>query len=225
MAYNPYREDSQAYKVFNLLSDREWHCSICELTKYGSQPAATIRDLRRKGYEVLSAAQKGGDEPARYCNVCKRKTTHYKLAKLEITLAPKVRAGLPNRLKSRLLRIYDQREALTRRKRHPKDLTVDHRIPAIRWKEKEKEWGPMISDKELIKTFQLLTNEDNLWKSRMCETCKQTGKRQPFLNIHYFYEGNKNYNEKLGCVGCGWYNPEKWREKLNLLIRKILEQK
>lgn len=215
MKENPFRKGTDSYLTFQILSDLEWHCANCELP--GSQPAATIRGLRRMGYELHTAAIKG-EEPPRFCQRCGRKTTHYRLTSLSATRVVKTRTALPGWLVRRVLKLYDQREALTGRKRHPRDLTVDHRVPNIRWEQTEKKYGRWISDEELLVTFQLLTNEDNLWKSRMCETCKHTGKRQPFLGIRFFYVGSEDYEGEIGCRGCGWYNPNKWRKALNKLL-------
>lgn len=220
---NPFRRGTDAYRTFQILSDLEWHCANCELP--GSQPAATIRGLRRKGYDLRTAAIKGGDEPPRYCTRCRRRTTHYRLTDLSPIHAPKARTALPSWLKRRVLDLYDKREALTGRKRHPRELTVDHRVPNIRWRQPEKEYKRGMSDEELLATFQLLTNEDNLWKSRMCEICKQTGKRQPFFGIHFFYTGTDKYEEEVGCVGCGWYNPDEWKRALNKLLSRATEVK
>lgn len=215
---NPFKPGTLAYETFKILSDLNWHCADCELP--GSQPAATIRDLRRMGYEILTAAIKA-DNPPRYCKRCNRKTTHYRLKSLSVTSGSITRTGLPAWLKQRIFKLYDYREALTGRKRNPKDLTVDHRVPNIRWPENEKPYDQNISDEELRNRFQLLTNEDNLWKSRMCEECKKSGKRQPFLGIYYFYEGTEDYNESIGCRGCGWYDPDSWRRSLNNLIKNL----
>jgi len=218
MSENPYKKRSQRYDLFEILSDLEWHCANCELP--GSQPAASIRDLRRMGYDILSAAQKGGNEPAKFCRKCKKKRTHYRLTNIKPIHSPIERSNIPKWLAKRILNLYDNHEAITNRKRHPKDLTIDHRIPNIRWKKSEHNFSKSISDKEIRKTFQLLTNEDNLWKSRMCEKCKETGIRQPFLDINYFYFGGQKYDESTGCEGCGWYNPIEWKRKLNNDLKK-----
>ncbi|MEM3797813.1 MAG: hypothetical protein QXY74_05190 [Candidatus Bathyarchaeia archaeon] len=172
------------------------------------------------GYKILTSARKAPNPP-RYCQNCGRETTHYKLESLYPVDVPITRSHLPPWLVDRVLRLYDYREAITGRKRHPKDLTVDHRIPNIRWHGEERKWDQSVPDKELLETFQLLTNEDNLWKSRMCEECKRTGKRQPFLGINYFYLGGAYYDESIGCKGCGWYDPESWRRSLNELLEKL----
>jgi hypothetical protein len=61
----------------------------------------------------------------------------------------------------------------------------------------------------------LLTRENNLLKSRNCEKCKKTGKRQSLLWIKYFYKWGEKYEDKTWCEGCGWYDPEKWKKWLN----------
>lgn len=218
MIENPFSRDSQIRQLFDILSDLEWHCASCELP--GSQPAATIRDLRRMGYDVKSAARKGGDEAARYCERCRQIRTHYRLTDHRPVHSPKERSSLPGWLVERILDVCEYREAVTGRTRHPKDLTVDHKIPNIRWLESEERYEPSITDSDIIEKFQLLTNEDNLWKSRMCETCKETGKRQPFLGILFFYIGIEDYDDERGCRGCGWHDPVAWKSELNKLLRE-----
>jgi hypothetical protein len=61
---NPFKKGSQRYELFKILSDLKWHCASCQLP--GSQPAATIRDLRRMGFDIKTAARKGGDIPAKF---------------------------------------------------------------------------------------------------------------------------------------------------------------
>jgi len=216
---NPFSKGSQRYRLFEILSNLKWHCANCELP--GSQPAATIRDLRRKGYDIISAARKGADRSAIFCKKCGVIRTHYKLNNLKPVHSPKERSSLPDWLVERILKLYDQREAISNRKRHPKALTVDHRVPNIRWKESEETFKPNISDIEIREKFQLLTNEDNLWKSRMCEECVKTGIRQPFMNLNFFYIGSDKYDENIGCKGCGWHNPNEWKKELNDLFKQL----
>lgn len=223
MSQNPFKKGTQRFNFFEILSDLHWHCANCELP--GSQPAATIRDLRRMGYNIISAARKGANESAKYCKKCKTIRTHYKLTNIKPIHSPKERSSLPGWLVDRIIKICDHREAITNRKRHPKDLTIDHRIPNIRWVHSEQKYSKIISDKEILNIFQLLTNEDNLWKSRMCERCLETGLRQSFLDIKFFYEGSEKYKKTIGCKGCGWYNPKKWSRELNKFIKINIETK
>ena len=72
--------------------------------------------------------------------------------------------------------------------------------------------------------FQLLTRQHNLWKSRYCERCAETGTRGIFIGIEFFYEGGPTWprdipdDDEQGCYGCFWYNPQKWRQSLNELV-------
>ena len=48
------------------------------------------------------------------------------------------------------------------------------------------QWSP---EEELHRKFQLLTRQQNLWKSRYCERCEKTGERGTFIGINYFSQG------------------------------------
>ncbi|MDR2341801.1 MAG: hypothetical protein LBD84_02000 [Campylobacteraceae bacterium] len=71
----------------------------------------------------------------------------------------------------------------------------------------------------------LLSRNNNLWKSRQCETCLRTKKRGSFPGIYFWYKGDEiwhgatDYDEN-GCIGCFWYDPYTWREELNSIINK-----
>ena len=38
--------------------------------------------------------------------------------------------------------------------------------------------------------------------------------------IEFWYKGDENYDCSIGCEGCFWHNPTKWREELNKKIKK-----
>jgi len=102
-------------------------------------------------------------------------------------------------------------------------LEVDHRFPQVRWS-KDEAYDPEMSEDELHGKFQLLTRQHNLWKSRYCERCAQTGERGTFIGINFFGEGGPVWDSKCkedderGCRGCFWYDPDVWRNALNELI-------
>ena len=66
-----------------------------------------------------------------------------------------------------------------------------------------------------IEDFQPLCKAANDIKRQICKKCKETGKRWDAKNIlgnpFSVYEGNENYDEKLGCIGCYQYDPVKYR--------------
>ena len=128
-------------------------------------------------------------------------------------------------LRRRVLQHYKNTEAITLRQMLPNQLEVDHRFPQVRWTQDEI-YAPHMSEERIHKKFQLLTREHNLWKSRYCERCKQTGERGTFIGINYFYEGDEIWEQNIpdedeqGCLGCFWYDPETWRNSLNSELRK-----
>lgn len=104
-------------------------------------------------------------------------------------------------------------------------LLPDHKFPEIRWDEKTKAENPatMTAD-EIKKKFQLVDNQRNQQKREACRSCFQTGKRPYPFGIKYYYSGNEDWPTGIpkvgsaaeaGCVGCGWYDLQKWRTELN----------
>jgi len=124
------------------------------------------------------------------------------------------RQGIPDSFKRRVRDLYDHRDAFDGSSPST-TLEVDHRVPEIRWEESEDFDYESMSDEEVREHFQILTRSHNLLKSRKCESCVESGQRPPFLGIEYYYEGDAEYDESLGCVGCGWYNPQEWRASLH----------
>ncbi len=106
----------------------------------------------------------------------------------------------------------------------------DHKFPEIRWDENTKEENPDdMPDDEIKAKFQLLTNQRNQQKREVCRNCYQTGKRGILFGIPYFNVGSEKWdssipkigkNAEKGCIGCGWYDIEIWRNELIKLITK-----
>lgn len=65
--------------------------------------------------------------------------------------------------------------------------------------------------------FQPLCKAANDIKRQICKRCKETNKRWNAKNIkgnpYPFYEGDENYTNKLGCVGCYQYDPVEYRKR------------
>ncbi len=212
----PFKEGTKIYQTFVILSDSKWHCARHELP--GTQPAKAIQIIRQNGFKI--------ENKTVYCKECKEKTVHRKLISLK---GERIftRSKLPEKLKKRIKGYYKNIEAVTLRNDFtPNILEVDHRFPQVRWEGKEPENPVNMNDTEIRKRFMLLTRSNNLWKSRYCERCFRTKKRGTFPGINFFYKGGEQWDNKIspydkkGCEGCFWYNPDKWREKLNLIIEK-----
>lgn len=75
-----------------------------------------------------------------------------------------------------------------------------------------------VSDKstQRLEDFQPLCKAANDIKRQICKNCKMTDKRWDATNIkgnpYPFYEGDENYTEELGCVGCYQYDPVEYRK-------------
>ena len=68
--------------------------------------------------------------------------------------------------------------------------------------------------------FQPLSKPANDAKRQFCKECKETGKRYDAkLHMGYpisFTQGDENYTQVLGCIGCFWYDPVAFRQALEL---------
>ena len=127
--------------------------------------------------------------------------------------------------KARVIRLLKERNAFEARVTAPKALIPDHKFSEVRWDEETKAENSMdMEDDEIIEKFQLLDNQRNQQKREICRKCFQEGIRGTIYGIEFFYEGDNDWDRNIptigkaaekGCIGCPWYDIEKWREKLN----------
>ena len=127
--------------------------------------------------------------------------------------------------KARVIRLLKERNAFEARVTAKKALIPDHKFSEVRWDDETKAENSMeMTDEEVIQKFQLLDNQRNQQKREICRRCFQEGIRGTIYGIHYFYEGDENWNPSIpkvgkdaekGCIGCPWYDIELWREMLN----------
>jgi len=215
MIKHPFNEGTKLAAIFTILSDGEWHCGKHELP--GTQPAKAIQIIRRHGFSI--------ENDTRHCSVCKDKIVHRRLVSTEPCSPSFVRMQIPSALRQRVLNYYKNIEAISMREMLPNQLEIDHRFPQVRWS-KDESYSLSMSEEELHEKFQLLTRQNNLWKSRYCEHCEKTGERGTFIGIDFFAEGGPEWDKKFskddehGCRGCFWHNPDKWRKALNDLIKR-----
>jgi len=215
MTKHPFNEGTRLAEIFTILSDGKWHCGKHKLP--GTQPAKAIQIIRQHGFQI--------ENSTRDCDVCKDRTVHRKLISTEPISPSFVRLQIPSKLRQRVLKYYNNIEAISLRKMLPNQLEVDHRFPQVRWG-KDEIYDLKMTEEELHSKFQLLTRQNNLWKSRYCEHCTKTGERGTFIGIDFFYEGWSIWDSKYandderGCRGCFWYDPDRWRKALNVLIKR-----
>lgn len=76
-----------------------------------------------------------------------------------------------------------------------------------------------------LEDFQPLCKAANDIKRQICKKCKETNKRWNAKNIlgnpYEFYQGDENYNDEIGCVGCYQYDPVQYRKES---IKKIVKE-
>lgn len=109
-------------------------------------------------------------------------------------------------------------------------LLPDHKFPEIRWDEETMAENPAeMPEDEIREKFQLIDNQRNQQKREVCRKCYQTGQRGTIYGINYFYEGTDTWPEEYpkrgkaaeqGCVGCGWYDIQAWRDSLNNFLKE-----
>lgn len=163
---------------------------------------------------------------SKYCNNC-QKITRQDSWTGEIKSSNSA-ANIPNSLAQRILKVYSYTDVIEQRQRSAHELVIDHRFPMERWRESEPPHLTSMTEDEIKKKFQLLKKDTagnhNLLKSRSCERCIKTGKRGTPFGIKFWYTRGEEWpsvhqrggEAEAGCVGCGWYNFEVWRDALNL---------
>ena len=215
---NPFKKESNQYLDFETMSDCKWHCTKCELK---SGQAKTWQIWRQEKGIQLDQDENGNWFKKMHCPICGIKTIHRKLKTTELDLSGiKARSNIPQDVIVRAKKLFGCVDEYTLRVEPAKDLELDHRIPQVRWTGNEDD-NTGLSDEQIIAKFMLLTEKNNLLKSRYCEECKKTGIRaNGYREIEFWYVGTEKYDEKIGCEGCFWHNPSKWRSELNKMIKK-----
>lgn len=186
-----------------------YSCARCAAPG-SDQSAAQKRALKVAGFDVDSSPAK-----SLWCAVCSEKRTHYVLSSL--SLAPSTeRVNLTSNERKKVLSIIGEKDAFLGST--PQQIEIDHRVPMLR-SESDEEAVDLNDKGAVMRKFMPLSRQSNLTKSRNCERCAETALRPPFLGINFWYEGNESYDTSLGCAGCGWAYPEKWKEALVEILR------
>lgn len=226
------RKDSLQFKVFNLLSDQQWHCRECE--------GKNIASAQYAGGGGIQGLQRGTrSRPGLVIETEKRNCTTCQSIRLgdrwtgEIKSANSA-ANVPASLAQRILKVYAYTDVIEQRQRAAHELVIDHRFPMERWGKSESPHLTSMSEAEIKEKFQLLKKDasgnHNLLKSRNCERCIKTGKRGTPFGIRFWYKGGEEWSSvhqqgthaEEGCVGCGWYDFETWRNALNQKLAEFV---
>lgn len=206
---------------FDTLLDLKWKSVKYDLP---SNPnwARRIQDIKEFGYTLATDTRK--TVKGKY-----ETDTH-------ILLVPLPKGGVTGyevmspAFKAKAISVMESINVYEFSKANKHGLLPDHKFPEIRWDEETRAENPdEMPDKEIKEKFQLVDNQRNQQKREVCRKCFQTGIRGKLYGINYFYQGNESWPDDIpkvgkeaekGCVGCGWYDIQKWRESLNALIKK-----
>lgn len=212
-------ERTETGKVFLKLlqGNCEWVCRTCGTGKINDQPAARIRDIKKRGYLIATKT--------RDCQTCKSRTYQDILILLTIDTQQRQEFRLPidEATKARIINILNHKDAVFDVVRNAREFVIDHKFPSQRWNAVESKNHPNMSEQEIRAKFQLLTNQTNMLKSRFCDECVKTGNRASFMGISWFWMGDNKWSgeamgNETGCKGCPWHDIDLWRQKL---IRKV----
>lgn len=207
---------------YEALKDGDWHCVNCELPNNPNW-ARRIQDLKEAGYTISTDTNK-------YCNKCCSNKTHLIMLPIsrEIIEGNGYETWSPA-LRKRIIKLLGQYDVYETRINS--NCLPDHKFSEIRWDENTKGENPdNMTDEQIKEKFQLLTNQRNQQKREVCRNCFQTNKRGIIYGIPFFYKGTENWDDTIpkkgkeaekGCIGCGWYDIQKWREEL---IKYISEE-
>lgn len=206
---------------FDSLAKGGWQCRQCALPQ-NPNFARRIQDLKEFGYTLAT-------DTNRYCPHCGQNTTHLMLLPIKRgsatgngyeTWSPALRKRIIQVLGS--IDVYEDTV-------NPHVLP-DHKFSEIRWDDSTKATNSdYMTESEIRRKFQLLTNQRNQQKREVCRNCFQTGKRGSIFGIPFYYQGDENWDASIpskgpeaekGCVGCPWYDIQEWRKRLLEALNK-----
>ncbi|MYI87747.1 MAG: restriction endonuclease [Synechococcus sp. SB0672_bin_10] len=226
-----FNKNTKIHKVYLVLKDQQWHCRGCDYPHVRTSQIAGgsgIQGLQRgTGARAGLILESRTDD----CPKCRKRTRQDRWTR---ALQPAVPAtAIPPNQVGRFLNVLGQHNIVEEADRQPSELTIDHKLPMIRWSEETRK-GQVnyaeMTDDEIRQKFQVLKKSNgsvshNLLKSRACEHCLATGTRGTPFGIEFFYEDGlqwepENPKDPAGCVGCGWYDFDRWRRELNSRLQQ-----
>jgi hypothetical protein len=203
---------------FEELAKMQWTSSF----PINANPQRRLQDIKEMGYTVASRPTgKGVQREFLLVPIPKGLATGYE------TFTPIFR--------KKAIAVLDYLNVFELSSANLAGLLPDHKFPEIRWDSETKVENPdTMSESEIKDKFQLLDNQRNQQKREICRSCFQSNRRGIIFGIDYFYEGDQNWETnfikndmpvtkigktaEMGCIGCPWYDIQKWREKLNELL-------
>lgn len=224
-------KSTKTWMVFDVLRDMQWHCREHEYKHTGVTQIAGgsgIQGLQRGTRTRPGLVIDSGNH---FCVVCDRITRQDRWQGNYTRAIPS--SSMPRGFMRRAISLLGSRDIVELTDRQPSQITVDHKLPQLRWSPAEQltqtDYNNM-TDNDIRAKFQLLKKSNgsvshNLLKSRACESCYRTGNRGTPFGIQFFYDGHEKWQpadkqDPSGCFGCGWYDFDVWRKELNKTLRK-----
>lgn len=210
-------------EFFDALLNMKW--TSADDLPTNTNPQRRMQTIKEMGYTI-----------ATYLNMPttseKRGKNHYLLLPIPKGFATGYEV-MSKTFKKRAILALDRINAFELSSANHQGLIPDHKFPEIRWDKKTREENESLTDEEIKKKFQLLDNQRNQQKREVCRKCYQENKRGIIFGVNYFYAGNGEWPNHVsasgkeaeeGCVGCAWYDIQKWRSHLNDLLENQREK-
>ena len=218
--------NTKVYQVYLVLRDQQWHCRECEYSHTGITQIAGGAGIQGLQRGTKSRAGMRIESANLFCYSCER-TTRQDRWDGSFETAVQVPSMSPL-FARRVYELLGRRDIVEGTERPLSQLTIDHKLPMIRWsadtESQQTDYSEM-SDDGIRAIFQLLKKSNgsashNQLKSRACERCFRFGERGTPFGIRFFYSGGSNWEpedrrDAEGCKGCGWYDFDLWRRYLN----------
>ena len=196
---------------FNELVKMKWTSDFPQ----NDNPQRRIQDIKEKGYTI--ASRRNGRKAERLLLPIPRGAiTGYEI--------------FSSAFRKKALKTLNHVNAYELSSANKHGLLPDHKFPEIRWDKTTRAENPdEMTEAEIRNKFQLLDNQRNQQKREVCRKCFQTGERGKLFGLNYYYRGTTKWDAKIpkigkeaekGCLGCGWYDIQQWRESLNKFILK-----
>lgn len=212
--------------LFYKLLTFQWTCVTCVLPG-NNNPANRYNRLKDVGYSIAT-------HELMLCQKCGDKRTHILLVPLPRRDELQYEIMSPTFI-NRCFIIFNSYDVYEGKTVNKKGLLIEHKFPEIRWNittPRTKEVLDNLTDEEIKNDFQLMTNQRNLQKREVCRQCYESNIRPYPFGIKFYYQGDEkwpNYIPKngkdaeTGCIGCGWYDMEKWRNSLNQKLAEFVD--
>jgi hypothetical protein len=217
------KRKEETWQLFEQLKTFKWTCVSCVYNN--PNWARRNQDLKEMGYTIAT-------DTNRFCEQCGKRRTF-------LILVPLPRGGLSGyeiwsqALREKIVKVLGSYDAYEGKTVKSESLLPDHKFPEIRWNlETKRNSIEHLTDEEIRRDFQLLSNQRNLQKREVCRSCYQTNIRGYPFGIKFYSQGNEQWSEEIpktgkeaeqGCLGCGWYDLEAWRQALNQKLKEFSE--